>query len=185
MHNNTKTTIVNLYGGPGAGKSTSAAYFYYLLKSSGENVELVREYVKDWAWEARAISTFDQIYFLGKQVRRESLLYNKVKWIVTDSPVMMNLYYAQRYCSPILSEGIRAATLAFYQQAALDGHNHIHVLLKRVKPYLSEGRYQTEEEAKEIDVGVKHVLQACKLPIIECDAEEESLHKLFDQKILK
>jgi pantothenate kinase len=45
----TKTTIINVYGGPGAGKSTSAAYLYYLLKVAGKNVELVREYVKDWA----------------------------------------------------------------------------------------------------------------------------------------
>ena len=87
-----KTTIINLYGGPGTGKSTSAAYFYYLLKAQGKNVELVREYVKDWAWEGRKISTYDQIYFLGKQVRRESMLYGKVDWIVTDSPIMMNLY---------------------------------------------------------------------------------------------
>jgi tRNA uridine 5-carbamoylmethylation protein Kti12 len=90
MHSR-KTTIINLYGGPGTGKSTSAAYLYYILKAEGHNVELVREYVKDWAWEGRQISTYDQIYFLGKQVRRESLLYGKVDWIITDSPVMMNL----------------------------------------------------------------------------------------------
>lgn len=73
-----KTTIINLYGGPGAGKSTSAAFLYYLLKANGFNVELVREYVKDWAWEKRVITNYDQIYFLGKQVRRESLLYGIV-----------------------------------------------------------------------------------------------------------
>jgi hypothetical protein len=182
MHyDNVKTTIINLYGGPAAGKSTSAAYFYYLLKSEGKNVELVREYVKDWAWEKRSISTYDQIYFLGKQVRRESLLYGKVKWIVTDSPVMMNLYYAQRYCPQILGEGVRAATLSFYRQAADDGHKHIHVFLKRNKPYMSEGRYQTEAEAKEIDTGIKHVLDGFKLPVIECASDESDLLKIYNQ----
>jgi hypothetical protein len=174
-----KTTIINLYGGPGTGKSTSAAYFYYLLKAEGKNVELVREYVKDWAWEGRKISTYDQIYFLGKQVRRESMLYGKVNWIVTDSPVMMNLYYAQRYCTQTLGEGVRAATLSFYRQAQEDGHKHLHVFLKRTKPYLSEGRYQTEEEAKEIDSGIKHVLQGFRLPILESDADETELLKIY------
>lgn len=176
-----KTTIINLYGGPGSGKSTSAAYLYYLLKTQGQNVELVREYVKDWAWEQRKISTYDQIYFLGKQVRRESMLYGKVDWIVTDSPVMMNSYYAQRYCSPSLSEGIRAATLSFYRQAAEDGHKHLHVMLQRNKPYLSEGRYQTEDEAREIDLGVKRLLNDLKFPIIESAPDEDKLLNVLNK----
>jgi hypothetical protein len=180
-HDNTrKTTIINLYGGPGTGKSTSAAYFYYLLKAEGVNVELVREYVKDWAWEGRKISTYDQIYFLGKQVRRESMLYGKVDYIVTDSPVMMNLYYAQRYCTLSLGEGVRAATLSFYKQAEEDGHKHLHVFLKRNKGYVSEGRYQTFEEAVQIDVGVRRVLDDFKMNVIESTPDEEDLLKVIN-----
>ncbi len=175
-----KTTIINIYGGPGAGKSTSAAYYYYMMKKAGDNVELVREYVKDWAWEGRKITTNDQIYFLGKQVRRESMLYGKVNWIVTDSPVMMNLYYAQRYCSQHLAEGIRTATLAFYRQAIEDGHKHIHLLLDRNKPYISEGRYQTESEAKEIDGGVKRVLEDLKVSYLTCTPDEVELAKVLE-----
>jgi len=177
----TKTTIINLYGGPGAGKSTSAAYYYYLLKTQGTNVELVREYVKDWAWEKRNITTYDQIYFLGKQVRRESMLYGKVNYVVTDSPVMMNLYYAQRYCSVSLAEGVRAATLSFYRQAADDGHRHVHVLLDRNKPYASEGRYQTEIEAKEIDGGVKRLLDDLKISYLTSTPDEAELSKLLEK----
>jgi len=180
--NSKKTTIINLYGGPGSGKSTSAAYFYYLLKTQGANVELVREYVKDWAWEKRDIKTYDQIYFLGKQVRRESMLYEKVDWVVTDSPVMMNLYYAQRYCPPSLSEGIRASTLSFYRQAMEDGHKHIHVLLHRNKPYQGEGRYQTEAEAREIDSGLRHLLDSLKVSIVESTPDESELMTVL-QKI--
>lgn len=180
-----KTTIINFYGGPGSGKSTSAAFFYYLMKKDGHNVELVREYVKDWAWEKRPMTTYDQIYFLGKQVRRESMLYGKVDWVVTDSPVMMNLYYAQRYCPRQLAEGVRAATLSFYHQAELDDHQHLHVFLKRTKPYLSEGRYQTEDEAREIDTGIKSVLDSFKLPIIETDADESELLKVYNKFVVK
>lgn len=180
-----KTTIINLYGGPGAGKSTSAAYFYYLLKAAGKNVELVREYVKDWAWEGRKITTYDQIYFLGKQVRRESMLYGKVDWVVTDSPVMMNLYYAQKYCPTSLAEGVRSATLSFYRQGADDGHNHIHIMLKRTKPYKGEGRYQTEDEAREIDAGVKRLLDDLRVPYIESGSDEEELMKVFTKLVNK
>lgn len=181
MNNDKKTTIINLYGGPGTGKSTSAAYLYYLSKLESKNVELVREYVKDWAWEKRPINTYDQIYFLGKQVRRESMLYGKVDYVVTDSPVMMNLYYAQRYCPHSLSEGIRSATLSFYKQAVDDGHKHLHVFLKRIKPYISEGRYQTKEEAVEIDLGVKRVLEDLKVSTIESTTDESELLNLLNK----
>jgi hypothetical protein len=176
FHDNTlKTTIINLYGGPGTGKSTSAAFLYYLLKAEGKNVELVREYVKDWVWEGRTINTYDQLYFLGKQVRRESMLYGKVNWIVSDSPVFMNLFYASKYCPPLVSSGVSAGTLSFYQQAQTDGHRHVHVFLKRNKPYLSEGRYQTEAEAVEIDDGIKKMLTQLNVSFIESSPDEPDL----------
>jgi deoxyadenosine/deoxycytidine kinase len=174
-----KTTIINLYGGPGTGKSTSAAYLYYLLKIQGINAELVREYVKDWAWEGRHISVNDQIYFLGKQVRRESMLYGKVNWIITDSPVWMNAFYASHYCTEIISTGVSSLVKAYYQQVENDGHRHIHVFLNRTKPYLAEGRYQTEEEAKHIDHGVKEMLLNKHIPFIEADVGDEGLQNLL------
>lgn len=179
--NTRKTNIISLYGGPGAGKSTSAAYLYYLLKAEGLNVELVREYVKDWAWEGRKIGTYDQIYFLGKQVRHESMLYGKVDWIVTDSPILMNAYYASIYCTPNLGAGIKAATLAFYRQAMEDGHKHYNILLKRSKPYISDGRYQTEEQAREIDNGVKSMMHELQIPLLESETTEEDLSALMAQ----
>ncbi len=170
-----KTIVICLYGGPGAGKSTAAAYLFYLLKTQGANVELVREYVKEWVWTARKFSTYDQIYFLGKQTRQESLLFGKVDWIVTDSPVMMNLYYAQKYCPLVISEGVRAATLAYYKQSEDDGHKHIHIFLNRSKPYLSYGMFQSEDVAKEIDDDVKKFLRHLKVPFIETTSEAADL----------
>jgi len=174
------TNIINFYGGPGAGKSTSAAYFYYLLKTAGANVELVREYVKDWAWDNRKISTYDQIYFLGKQVRRESMLYDKVDWIVTDSPIMMNLYYAHKYCTPNLAEGVRSSVLAFYRQAMDDGHQHHHIMLHRNFSYAAEGRYQTEAEARAMDQEIKFILQGLKISLKESTSDESELHKIYE-----
>lgn len=171
-----KTIIINLYGGPGVGKSTSAAYLYYLLKSAGENVELVREYVKDWAWDNRKFNVYDEIYFLGKQVRHESMLFGKVDWIVTDAPVYMTSYYASLYCSPKLAHGVLEAAQAFYQQAKDDGHQHLHILLNRNKPYKADGRYQTEDQAKNMDKGIWEMLNKFDIPIIDTYPAEDSLY---------
>lgn len=43
--------IVNLFGAPGAGKSTLAAYVFAKLKMAGVNAELVTEFAKDKTWE--------------------------------------------------------------------------------------------------------------------------------------
>ena len=173
------TTILNLYGGPGTGKSTSAAFLFYVLKSLGADVELVREYVKDWAWEKRTIGTYDQLYFLGKQVRRESMLLGKVDWVVTDSPVLIGTYYAQQHSPLSLAEGVRASTLAYYRQCDDDGHSHVHIFLRRSKPYVAEGRYHTEEEAKEADRGLRALLTTVRLPFIDCGTDEGDLRTLL------
>lgn len=41
------TLVVNLFGGPGSGKSTGAAYVFARLKMLGYNAELVTEFAKD------------------------------------------------------------------------------------------------------------------------------------------
>lgn len=43
--------VINLFGEPGAGKSTGAAYVFAMLKMNGVNAELVTEYAKDITWE--------------------------------------------------------------------------------------------------------------------------------------
>jgi hypothetical protein len=180
MVNDLKTTIINLYGGPGAGKSTSAAYLYYLLKVQGINAELVREYVKDWVYENRKIGPYNQIYFLGKQVHKESLLYGKVNYIITDSPVMMSVYYAYLYCEKELADGVRCAAEAFYNQAENDNHKHVHVFLKRAHVYNPNGRYQSEAEALQIDIGARKLLTDLDIPYIECNSDEKSLAELIE-----
>ena len=42
--------VVNLFGAPGAGKSTGAAYIFAILKMHGIDAELVTEFAKDKLW---------------------------------------------------------------------------------------------------------------------------------------
>lgn len=182
MQQNTsrKTTIINFHGGPSIGKSTAAAYMFYKLKVGGYNTELVREYIKNWAWQERPITTYDQIYFVGKQTHLESMLYGKVDYLITDAPVSNNIYYAQRYCTPTLVHGVCGEVMAFYKQAAEDGHRHVHILLQRSKPYAGDGRYQTEAEAIEIDHGIKKLLQDLDMSVITSSPDEKDIDKVLN-----
>lgn len=169
------STIINLYGGPGTGKSTSAAELFALLKRKGKNAELVREYVKKWAWQERKIEVFDQTYFLGKQSQEESKLYGRVDYIVTDSPVFLSGIYAteaiplkydandtasvaQYLALKQMSEATWGQVRAFYKLGEAMGHKHVHVMLKRTKKYQPKGRFQTADEAKALDNKIEDYL---------------------------
>src|SRR4051812_8750331 len=92
-----KTFVVNLFGGPGVGKSTLAAEIFVTLKKRGIEVELIQEYVKAWAWDGKPVGTFDQLYILAKQLKLETRLYGKVDVVVTDSPLLFSPIYERFY----------------------------------------------------------------------------------------
>lgn len=142
------TTVINLYGGPGTGKSTRAASLYAEMKTAGINCELIREYVKDWAWEGKHIGKYDQTYILAKQFKKESLLYNKVDYIITDSPFILSGFYAEHYRD---QKFITETALNLIKLAQEDGVLFRHYALKRFKKYNHDGRYESEEQAKAID----------------------------------
>ena len=43
--------VVNLFAGPGRGKSVMSAEVFALLKKRGINCELIQEYAKSRVWE--------------------------------------------------------------------------------------------------------------------------------------
>jgi len=173
------TKIINLYGGPGIGKSTTAAYLYYRLKRLNKSVELVQEYVKEWAWENRNIKPFDQIYFFGKQVRKESMLFGKVDYVITDSPVLLSLCYIKRCCDPEVANGLIQTAKAFYEVAPRHNVQHIHVVLKRSGEFEAKGRFHSKEESVQIDAEIRDLLKEFNIEYFETGYGEDDLQLLL------
>lgn len=180
-----KTIVVNLFGGPGIGKSTLAAEVFAGLKSIGVNCELVTEYVKKWAWEGRPISTFDQLYIFAKQLRAESQLYGKVNVIVTDSPFLLSPIYESIYGQgPSLTHSPSQNALVHALDAKV---THLNFVLPRIYPYDVQGRYETEQKALEIDKEILHYLTAYSIPFCQVPTSNQTnyinsavLEKLYD-----
>jgi len=163
-----QTLVVNLYGGPGTGKSTTAAATFALLKQAGINAELATEYAKEIVWEGRNYLLSDQIYIFAKQNRKLIRLYGKVDVIVTDSPLYLCYYYSN-------NEHILALIQAEMRRA-----RHLHILLRRKKAYNPKGRTQTENEAQEIDSGIRNMLETLKVPYHDMDADQAAPQQIVE-----
>ena len=88
-----QTKIINLFGGPGSGKSTGAAYIFAKLKLAGVDVEYVSEFAKDKVWENNKEVFKCQMYVSGKQMFKITRCYGKVDIIITDSPFVLGAIY--------------------------------------------------------------------------------------------
>jgi nicotinamide riboside kinase len=165
------TVVVNMLGGSGIGKSTTAAGLYSAMKSADMNVELVREYVKSWAWDGKKVGQYDQIYIFGKQARSEYMLYDKVDFIITDSPILLSPIYEKYYNGESM---IEEAAVKFLNKAKSNGVVHENFVLERNKQFNPQGRYETEEQAKEVDQVVRNFLKEKDISyeLVDCSDEQ-------------
>jgi len=172
------TLVVNMLGGSGIGKSTTAAGLYYNMKLAHKNVELVREYVKILAWQGHEIGQFDQVNIFGEQCKLEHTLYGKVDYIVTDSPILLAPIYEHFYHNDSMTEG---AAIKFLNKAKENDVKHLNILLRRNKPYDPRGRYQTESEAMQVDRMTENFLFKYNMDyhIVE-GPDEERVRKIME-----
>jgi len=165
------TVVVNMLGGSGIGKSTTAAGLYYHMKLAHMNVELVREYVKILAWQGTKIGQFDQVNIFGEQCKLEHTLYGKVDYIVTDSPIVLAPIYESFYHGDSI---IEEAAIKFLNKAKQNNVQQLNILLQRNKPYDTKGRFQTEEEAKTVDNMTISFLEKYNIDYHVISGEEEN-----------
>lgn len=166
-----KTRVINMLGGSGIGKSTTAAGLYSEMKMQGYNVELVREYVKTWAWTGHKVGQYDQIYIFGKQARSEYMLYGKVDYIITDSPILLAPVYERFYNGDSM---IEEAAIKFLKKAEDNGVEHYNFLLGRNKGFNAEGRYESEDQARQVDTKVREFLDHYSISHIPLDCDDKS-----------
>lgn len=177
------TVVINFFGGPSSGKSTLATYCFAMSKDDGFNSEYVPEKAKDWAWEKRKIKLIDQFELFSKQSKREKRLYHEASVILADSPVWLSAYYASLQDNRSAKKVMEELCKEFYFEADEIGIKHYFIWVKRVKAYNPKGRFQTEEQAMEIDKMMKPYLEKLGVTFLECNGvKEEAWH--FVQNIL-
>jgi len=138
---------INLLGGPGLGKSTSAAFIFQQMKQDGYKIELVTEYIKTWTYIPRSPKSWDSFYCQMKQVHQEDIILRSgMPLIVTDSPVFLGCFYAWHHGNPGVPMMLDVAKRFEEMYPSLT------ILLERGSlPYDPAGRYEDYEQALDVD----------------------------------
>jgi len=170
------STVINMFAGPGAGKSTLASGVYKELWRQGVSCELITEYAKERVWEGSIEVLEDQLNILGKQQHRQFRAGKYYRVLITDSPILLSLFYDK---SP--SDSFRNCVQEKHYE-----YDNINYYLERKKPYIPIGRYQkTIGEARKVDDSLHDVLIKHQVDLRHVPGEEKTVDLIVDDVLSK
>lgn len=155
---NTKTKIINIFGGPGVGKSTIATGIFSKLKQNSISCELVSEYAKEITWEETQVLLQNQIHLFAEQFRRQYRLLDKVDFVICDSPLLLNSIYFKHFLEKsqkkYFTDDYISLASSFFDET-FDEFNNINFFVHRNDKYHTlNGRVHSIEESKKIDSSI-------------------------------
>lgn len=174
------TLIVNLYGAPCAGKSTTRADVFCKLKTAGVNCEEVYETAKKLTWANREKELTCQPYIFAKQLRDIEMLNGQVDVIVTDSPLLLSRFYTMKYCPTKYPASFLALV---HEQSNM--FNSLNYWIDRVGTYNSSGRNQNEQQSDEIRDELLGMLDSLEISYKRVPGQEGTAAVIVDDVLFR
>jgi nicotinamide riboside kinase len=176
------TKIINIFGGPCAGKSTVAADLFSVMKRRHLSTELVTEYAKSLVYQGREkILQEEQLYIFAKQLLQQKSIYGQADFVVTDSPILLSAIYCK------VDGFVPKNAFQHLVVETFNAYDNVNILLERNKkfPYDSKGRTQKDvKEAEEVDIKIKNFLIEYNIPFINLVSDEKAA-KVICQYIME
>ena len=172
--------IINIFGGPGIGKSSIAAGITYKLKKNHISCDQPYEFPKLLAWDDNHSAIQDQLYVLANQHRGIVKSYGKVDYIVLDSPILLSLTYRNyykgtEYPSSLYGESFDKMVLDTFNQ-----YDNINIVLDRADGvHNNDERYQNLEESKELDIVIENTLIKNNIPFYKIKVDDDTVDNII------
>jgi hypothetical protein len=149
------TKVINIIGGPGCDKSLFSSAIILYLSLHNKSVETIPDYAKSLVWQKNYEVLKNQYFIAQRQYEMIDLLDGQVQFLITECSLPQVLYYNENYTDNICDVAkTRAQILEWYKQ-----HDNINIFVERgEKKYVHTGRFQDEEQAKNIDRGLRALL---------------------------
>lgn len=168
-----ETLIINLFGAPGSGKSTTMAGVFAKLKARGYDCEMVTEFAKDLVWEKREETFKDELYIFAKQAHRIFRVNGKVDIIITDRPLLATVLFNNLY-------GKKSKNLDNLVIEEFNSYNNMNFLIERVGDYQSNGRNENEDASNRMQIMTEGILQDLGLLYHKVKADEKAVDIISD-----
>jgi hypothetical protein len=172
--------IINIFGGPGIGKSSIAAGVTYKIKKNHISCDQPYEFPKLLAWDDNHSAIQDQLYVLANQHRGIVKSYGKVDYIVLDSPILLSLTYRNyykgtEYPSSLYGESFDKMVLDTFNQ-----YDNINIVLDRADGvHNNDERYQNLEESKELDIVIENSLIENNIPFHKIKVNDDTVDDIM------
>ena len=158
--------VINLWGAPSSGKSTTSSGLFFLMKINKFKVELVHEFAKELVLEQRENVFTDQNYIFAEQNRRiRRLEKHNYDFAITDSPLLLPLYYDEKRSGEDFAQFL---TNEFHK------YNNLNYFLVRRHTFEPMGRRHNEKQAIRIEEELRQWLTDAGIPFKEIVASPKS-----------
>ena len=178
MYMKRNTIVINIAGGPGSGKTTVAAELFSKLKEKGYEVENVSEFAKELVWEKRNEAFDDRLYMHAEQNHRLMMMNGNLDYIITDSPLILtsvyNHFYLEDKHTKEYNKMIDDVTLLTF-----NSYNNITFLIERETGYDTNGRRESQAEAKAIDERIIEYLEDNNIQYIKIKDRENAADEII------
>jgi len=171
--------LINLFGGPGIGKSSIAAGLTYKLKKKHISCNNPYEFPKKLAWDHNIPAIKDQLYVFANQHRGIAECYGKVDYIIIDSPVLFSTiyhtYYTKGYPAEFYGQPFHDLVVDLHKR-----YDNLNILLERTDGAHNEDeRFQDYEESIAIDKLCKEILDKHDIPYHTIKVDGKAVKKIM------
>lgn len=149
-----ENSVINLYAGPGSGKSTTSRALSALFGGNGISSIAPIEIPKLHVWEKSFHDLSDQLKIFANQKYSQDLCFEKYKVSVVDSPLLMQWVYMEQNKANNTEELKNIILNAFKEREK----NCISFFLKREHKYSNYGRVHNEHQSNELNNKIINVL---------------------------
>lgn len=176
--------IINLFAGPGGGKSSIAGGLLHKLKKKHCSCDAPYEFPKMLAWDNNGEAIKDQLYVIANQHRGIAKSFNKVDYIIVDSPILLSLvyknYYAKNndeYPSCLYGKEFDDLILSMHQY-----YKTLNIVLVRSKEtdHNEKERYHDLQQSIDIDKKIKSILIDNNIQYYEVNVDDDPLNEILN-----
>jgi hypothetical protein len=167
--------VINLFGAPSAGKSTTMLGLTYHMKLMGLSVENTPEFFKEMIYEDSKTELFGgQLYVLGEQNRRIARLNGKNDFAVTDCPLPLIGFYTSSDYVPGFVDFVKNLN---------NTYDNVNYFIERKHEFENEKRVHGEEQANAIENDLPKYLEKLGVKFKRIESGEDLVQNLIDDMI--